>query len=182
MTRDQLEHLLRAASRIAGERDVIVIGSQAILGSFDESDLPDEAIGSIEADVCFRDDPVVALADLVDGAIGELSAFHQSFGVYAQGVSTSTAILPPGWESRLVVFESPGTEPGRGLCLEPHDLVAAKLAAGREKDFEFARALMSERLVDRATLIRRIADLPVDGGTCERLTAWVAAQGGGGPR
>jgi len=31
MTREQLEHILRAASAIAGEPDVLVIGSQSVL-------------------------------------------------------------------------------------------------------------------------------------------------------
>jgi hypothetical protein len=35
-------------------------------------------------------------ADKVDGAIGELSTFHETSGYYAQGVSVSTAILPSG--------------------------------------------------------------------------------------
>ena len=65
---------------------------------------------------------------------------------YAQGVSTSTATLPEGWEIRLVLFENPSSEPGRGLCLERHDLVVSKLAANREKDFEFASALLREEL------------------------------------
>jgi hypothetical protein len=98
VTRDQLEHVLRAVARIAGEPEVIVVGSQSILGSFDDGQLPDDAIGSIEADVCFRDDPSNEKADRVDGAIGELSPFHESFGFYAQGVSITTAILPEGWE------------------------------------------------------------------------------------
>jgi hypothetical protein len=129
VNRDELEHLLRASARIADEHDVIVFGSQAILGSYDEAELPDEAIGSIELDVCFRDDPDVSKADAVDGATGELSAFHLTFGVPAQGISLTTAILPPGGEDRSVVYDTAGTEPGRGLCLEPHDLVASKLAA-----------------------------------------------------
>ena len=91
MTRDELEHLLRAASRIAEDPDVVVVGSQAILGSFGDWELPDEAVGSIEADFCFRDDVANAKSDRVDGAIGELSAFHASFGVYAQGVGLDTA-------------------------------------------------------------------------------------------
>jgi len=32
MKRSELEHLIRAAGRIAGERELVVIGSQAILG------------------------------------------------------------------------------------------------------------------------------------------------------
>lgn len=176
MTRDQLEHLLRATARIAGERDVIVFGSQAILGSFDDAQLPDDAIGSIELDVCFRNDPDVEKADRVDGAIGELSAFHHSFGIYAQGISITTAILPPGWERRLVAYETPGAEPGRGLCLEPHDLVASKLAAGRDKDFEFARVLLREHLLDPTTLLKRVEDLPIDHADRTHLITWIDAR------
>ncbi|HEV7762506.1 MAG TPA: hypothetical protein VGO78_26035 [Acidimicrobiales bacterium] len=176
MTRDQLEHLLRASARIAAERDVIVFGSQAILGSFDDTDLPDEAIGSIELDVCFRDDPDVQKADRVDDAIGELSAFHHSFGIYAQGIGITTAIVPPGWERRLVVYDTAGTEPGRGLCLEPHDLVASKLAAGRDKDYAFARALLREGLVDATTLLHRVGNLPIDDADRTHLTTWIDAR------
>jgi hypothetical protein len=53
VTRDELGHLLRAASQTAEEPDVIVVGSQAILGSFPDTWLPAEVIGSIEADFCF---------------------------------------------------------------------------------------------------------------------------------
>jgi hypothetical protein len=176
VTRAELEHLLRASARIAEERDVIVFGSQAILGSFDDAQLPDEAVGSIELDVCFRDDPGTEKSDRVDGAIGELSAFHHSFGVYAQGISITTAILPPGWERRLVVYDTPAAEPGRGLCLEPHDLVASKLAAGREKDFEFARALLREHLIDSATLIKHVEELPIDDAGRRHLITWIKAR------
>ena len=96
----------------------------------------------------FLNDPTNEKSDKVEGAIGEFSPFHETFQYYAEGVSTSTAVLGPGWEDRLVVFENESTKPGRGLCLEPHDCVAAKLAAGREKDFEFAAALLREQLVD----------------------------------
>jgi hypothetical protein len=49
MTREQLAHVLRAASRIAQDPDVLVIGSQSILGSYSEDELPPEATGSMEA-------------------------------------------------------------------------------------------------------------------------------------
>jgi hypothetical protein len=94
VTREQLEHILRAASAIVGDPDVLVIGSQSVLGSFAEDDLPLEATSSMEADIAFFDDPADAKADQVDGAIGELSTFHETFGYYAQGVSVSTAVLP----------------------------------------------------------------------------------------
>ena len=89
MNREQLEHILRAASAIAGEPDVLVIGSQSVLGSFAEGELPQEATSSMEADIAFFDDPADTKADQVDGAIGELSMFHETFGYYAQGVSVN---------------------------------------------------------------------------------------------
>ena len=157
MRRDQLEHVLRAACTIAKADEALVIGSQAILGSLPEEVLPVEAIRSIEVDVAFLDDVNDELSDRVDGALGELSQFHETFGYYAQGVSVTTAVLPSGWQERLIVFETPGTAPGRGLCLERHDLVVSKLVAYREKDREFAAALIREGLVDLEELRARVA-------------------------
>jgi hypothetical protein len=157
-----------------GERDILVIGSQAILGAIPEEDLPHEATTSIEADLAFFDDPADEKADQVDGAIGELSKFHETFGYYAQGVSVTTAILPSGWRGRLISLETPNTEPGRGLCLEPHDCVVAKLAAGRWKDRDFASALLREGLVDTDTLLERIELLSISPEEKTRLSAWVA--------
>lgn len=101
MKRQELERVLRAASQIAQESDILVIGSQSILGAILEDRLPAAATASIEVDVAFFDDPDDAKADRVDGAIGELSPFHETFGYYAQGVSVSTAVLPAGWRQRL---------------------------------------------------------------------------------
>ena len=49
MRRAQLEHLIRAAATIAEDDEIIVIGSQAILGQF--PDAPSELCVSAEADV-----------------------------------------------------------------------------------------------------------------------------------
>jgi hypothetical protein len=38
--RDQLEHAIRTACQIAGITEVIIVGSQAILGTFTEDELP----------------------------------------------------------------------------------------------------------------------------------------------
>jgi predicted NBD/HSP70 family sugar kinase len=40
MRRDQLEHAIRAACQIIDQEAVIVVGSQAILGSIPERELP----------------------------------------------------------------------------------------------------------------------------------------------
>lgn len=159
MRREDLEHVLRAAAEITGERDIIVLGSQAILGSIEDERLPPEATRSIEVDVAFRHDPDGSLADQVDGAIGELSKFQQTFGYYPHGVGIDTASLPSGWHDRLVALETRRTTPARGLCLEPHDLVASKLAAWRAKDREFATALLEAGLISKRTLLDRVQRL-----------------------
>jgi hypothetical protein len=54
MRRDQLEHAIRTACQIIDAREVIVVGSQAILGSVNESRLPPEATMSLEVDILHR--------------------------------------------------------------------------------------------------------------------------------
>lgn len=176
MRRPDLEHVIRAASAITGDEEVVVIGSAAILASLDDGALPSEATRSIEADVAFFDDPDDRKADLVDGAIGELSLFHSTFGYYAQGVGLGTARPPEGWRERLVVLDTPATRPGRGLCLEPHDCVLAKLVAGRPKDLEFGAALVGAGLTDSDTLVERSSRMPdVDRRTVDRIRSWLAS-------
>jgi hypothetical protein len=172
VNREQLEHILRAASAIAREPDVLVIGSQSVLGSFAEGELPQEATSSMEADIAFFDDPADAKA------IGELSMFHETFGYYAQGVSVTTAVLPEGWRDRVVEFATPGTAPGRGLCLDPHDCVISKLVAGREKDLSFAAALVRERLIYPDLLASRIETVDADPRVIAKVQSWIASNRG----
>lgn len=157
MKRRDLEHVLRAASAITNERDFIVIGSQAILGQFPNA--PAELLVSDEVDIYPRDRP--DLADLIDGVIGEPSFFHDEFGYYAQGVGPTTAVLPLGWEERLVTVSNDNTRGAIGHCLEVHDLLAAKYFASREKDRRFCRAAALRGLADQATLQQRITALPI---------------------
>ena len=96
---------------------------------------------------------------VIDGAMGELSLFHETFGYFAHGVAESTAILPEGWKDRLVKIENENTMGARGWCLEVHDLAVSKLAAGRDKDLIYVRALLRRRLADPA-IIRRFPARP----------------------
>jgi len=128
MKRQELAHILRAACTIAGHHDVLVIGSQSILGTFDEDELPAPATASMEADITFLSDPDRAKADEVEGAIGEMSSFHQMYGVYAEGVHVETATyLPTGWQDRLISWPLRSSEPADPRFLEPHDGTAEGL-------------------------------------------------------
>ena len=160
MNRAALEHILRAAAAIADERDFVVIGSQAVLGQFPHA--PDALLVSIEADIYPRQAP--AKSGLIDGAIGELSMFHQTFGYYAHGVDETTATLPAGWSDRLVPLANDNTGGATGWCLEVHDLAVSKLVAGRDKDLDFVRVLLRERIVDPALLEERVTMLSDPGG------------------
>jgi hypothetical protein len=153
MTRAQLEHIIRAAGTIADVEDLVVIGSQAVLGEF--PDAPEEFLVSNEADVYPSLYP--ERSDLIDATIGEGSPFEKSFGYYAHGVGETSAILPPGWRERLILVTGENTRFVRGWCLEVHDLAIAKYAAGREKDRDFTRALARHRMVRREILEQRLA-------------------------
>lgn len=109
MRRHQLEHAIRASTEIVQQDSVIVIGSQAVLGSWDE---------------------------------GRLNA---------------------------------NTNGRTGSCLEPHDLCAAKLLAGRAKDREFVSALLDAGLVDADVLAERLGRTVTEPERSERARAWLAA-------
>ena len=158
MNRAQLEHVIRAASSIADDREIVILGSQAILGRHPEA--PAALCVSRDVDLYPRNHP--GRSELVDGAIGELSAFHETFGYYAHGVGPETAILPAGWESRLVHVEGPATAGAVGLCLDPHDLAISKLMAGREKDLEYLRVAVDHDLFNFETLLRLVDATPVE--------------------
>lgn len=172
MNRAQFEHTIRAAGAILGTHEVLVIGSQAIHASID-AEFP-EAQRSIEVDVAALEDPDGSLADLIDGSIGELSVFQETYGYYAQGVTPQTAVLPAGWRKRLVPFRTPATDDVTALCLEPHDLWVSKAIAGRPKDREFCQALLDHQLVESGTLRARLANVPdLAVETRHRVEGWI---------
>ena len=160
MNREAFDHSIRAAGAILGENELLVIGSQALHASV-SGDLPAEASRSIETDIAALDDPDEEKADLIDGTIGEVSMFHRTFGYYAQGVTRATAILPRGWQDRLIRYETPNTNGVVAWCLEIHDLWISKAIASRRKDIEFCAALIAEDLVCVDNLARRLEE--VDG-------------------
>ncbi len=158
MNRNQLEHVLRAAGSVSGSREIVVIGSQAILASC--PDAPPELLKSMEADVYPLDVP--EKADLIDGCIGELSPFHETFGYYAHGVSPETATLPREWRSRLIKLENQNTGGTVGWCLSPVDLAASKLVAGRKKDLDFVRGMFQAGILSNLAVKKVLEEMTSD--------------------
>ncbi|HKP63979.1 MAG TPA: DUF6036 family nucleotidyltransferase [Polyangiales bacterium] len=170
MTRQQLEHLIRAAATIADDDELVVIGSQSILGAYPVA--PPELLVSVEADLYPKNHP--ERADLIDGTIGELSPFHETYGYYAQGVGPETAVLPEAWETRLITIQNDNTRWAKGMCLEPHDLILSKYVAGREKDLVFVKVAAEHGIVQRAHLEQRLAALKISDAQRELVAQRIA--------
>jgi hypothetical protein len=169
--RAELEHVIRAAAEVSGDDELVVIGSQAILGQF--PDAPESMLVSREADLFPKNHP--ERADEIDGSLGDGSYFDSSFGYYAHAVGPETAKAPTGWNERLVPVQSENTGNAIGWCLEVHDLVLSKCVAGRERDWDFAKEAMRHRLADFEELRRRAADLPLPAMDVERIQRMLAA-------
>lgn len=165
MRRDQVEHAIRAACQIIGRPEVIVLGSQAILGTFRDDELPRDATMSMEVDIMpISDDAeeVERLADQIDGVAGEFSQFEETHGFSIDGVDLATAVLSQGWRDRLVKIQNVNTAAASGdpqftgWCLDKEDLCVAKLCAFREKDRNFVAALLRTNLVDARVIAERL--------------------------
>jgi hypothetical protein len=169
--RAELEHVIRAAAEVTGDKELVIVGSQAILGQF--PDAPESMLISREADIYPKNHP--ERADEIDRSLGDGSYFDSSFGYYAHAVGPETAKAPTGWESRLVPVQSENTGNAIGWCLDVHDLVLSKCAAGRERDWDFAREALAHRLVDSGELQRRAGDLPLLAANIERIQRMLAA-------
>jgi hypothetical protein len=166
----QVDHVLRAAGKIAGDTEFIIIGSQALHAT--QPDLVDEVFVSAEVDLIAKNHPE---ATEYLNAIGVDSKFHEEFGYYADPVDRNTAKLPKGWESRLVPLPPGQTDGVTGLCLELHDLAIAKYAAGREKDTIFVKALVDRGLIERDKLLERLRETKIPDALRMRVRARINA-------
>lgn len=177
MTRDELEHLIRASADVTQEYEFVIVGSQSILGAVPN---PEAAFTvSTEADIYPMNAP--DKADLIDGALGEGSHFHVTYGYYAQGVGPETSVLPDGWISRVHRVQNANTNGRVGYCLDLADLFLSKAVAGRDKDRKFCVALMAHGHVGRDLALERSAQLPLPDGALRALRAtirrWAKAAG-----
>jgi hypothetical protein len=157
MKKAELEHLLRAAGGVARDQHFIVFVSQAIWGLV--RNVPRELTKSMEADIYPRTYPQAVR--LIEETLGRSSRFYRTYRYYADYVTPDLATFPNEWEKRLVPFKTKNTGGVTGWCVEIHDLAISKLAAGREKDLAYIRALLKHKLVKRTILEERLADTAI---------------------
>lgn len=166
MKKHQLDHVLRAAGRITGEKQFLIIGSQSLHGK--HPDVPDDIARSAEADLIAKN--YIDRTEWLN-AIGQDSVFHETHGYYVDPVDETTATLPKGWKGRLVNLPPGDTEDVTGLCLDPHDLAIAKYVARREKDIVFTRELARRQFVTCERLLLLLDETPVEDGVRDRIRA-----------
>jgi hypothetical protein len=154
MNRKQLEHVLRASAAITEENSFVVVGSQAVL--LPAPDAPADLLLSEEIDLYPALRP--EKADLIDGAIGALSSFHETFGYHADGVGPETAVMPADWMVHAQLYYIGDITV---VCPDLHDLAVSKCVAAREKDAAWVRALLRHSLVSADRLLARVAALQV---------------------
>lgn len=164
MTREQLEHVIRAAAAVTNERSFVVIGSQAVLLPYPDAHA--DLLVSRELDLY----PAMApeKSDLIEGAIGALSQFDETFGYYADGVGPDTAVMPTDWMDRASLhYLGDATV----ICPDMHDLAVSKCVAQRPKDARFIGVMLKEGMISLSTLEQRIAQLGADR-PVDALIAW----------
>lgn len=176
MKRSQLLDAISEVVDLIHQDQVLIIGSQAILGTWGEEELPGRVTLSVEVDVApLRDTDDERVATLIDVYLGEGSDFHRDRGFYVQGVGPRTAVLPLGWHERLTPLVVPGRPTVAGLCLERHDLCAAKLMRLEPKDCDFVAALAATGMIDLGVVEQRIE--AIDETQMERPAVKAAALG-----
>jgi hypothetical protein len=165
MKRHELEHVLRASAAITNDNAFVVIGSQAVLLPF--PDAPTELLLSNEVDLYPSMHP--ERADLIDGAIGQLSMFHDTFGYHADGVGPETATMPDDWMTFAKLYCI-----GELTVVSPdlHDLAVSKCVAGRDKDALWVAALLRHRMIDSNRLQERLRSLDPIKFPVEQYLAW----------
>jgi hypothetical protein len=169
----QVLHVVRAASAISGQMRWVVVGTQA--AALWPGQCSELLLQSMELDLYPADDP--SLAELVDGAIGEESTFHDTFGYYAHGVGPETATLPEDWLSRATTVLESVTQ-AQVLVPSPTDVAISKLCAFREKDLRWVQELLRLRLTTVEAVLQALERTTVEKALREQATRWLAGQRG----
>jgi len=159
MNRFQFEHVVKAASVVAGTLEIVVVGSQAVLGL--DPNPPPALLASLEVDLYPLGGGEEAI-DAIEGALGIGSAFHTTHQYYAHGVGPDTATLPGSWLSRAVRVSTPYMEGAVAVCPCATDLAISKMAAGRDKDMAYVAVMVAEGMTGwesmRSTILAEMPD------------------------
>lgn len=145
MNRDELGRAIKAACAYLDEPQVIVFGSQAILGSYDTSELLAATFVSREVDILplsgITDPPLVEeKLLLLDAQLGEDSPFHEHHGFYIEGIHKDVVVLPTNWETGWCTSPSRTAHPS---CTDGPDCAWTRLTCAPPKPSRAGRKTAS---------------------------------------
>jgi len=154
--------LLRAARSVAEQIEadrVIVVGSQAILLTWPDAPMalkitPEIGLYPENNRDWEARNPGFEASEEISALFGEMSAFHQSFGFYLDGVDENTAQMPPDWMKRAATAEIDVY--GRTaviICPAIQDVVVSKLHRLAEKDVDFIRECVAAGHIEVASVL-----------------------------
>jgi hypothetical protein len=149
MQREQFQQLVSRAAAVCARGELVVFGSQCVHALTVSP--PAEVLVSVECDLWLGEQGEVAAR--LTAELGKDSAFAKTMGVYVDVLPAELPMLPEGWEQRLVPCAVADVT---ARCLEVHDLVVSKLAAGRLKDYEFIAAMLMAKLARAEEVANRI--------------------------
>jgi hypothetical protein len=98
---------LDECARLSGEREFIVAGSQAILGSLPDG--PEMLRRSTDIDLYCKSPVSAAIQSLLQEELGRMSPFIEAHHWEVEPIGPWVMMTAlPGWEERLVKTETPG--------------------------------------------------------------------------
>ncbi len=153
---------MRAARSVAEHFQadrVIVVGSQAILLTWPDAPMALKITPEIDLYPENNRDwearnPGFEASEEISALFGEMSAFHQRFGFYLDGVDENTAQMPPDWMERVATAEIDVY--GRTaviVCPAIQDVVVSKLHRLAEKDVDFIRECVAAGRIEVASVL-----------------------------
>jgi hypothetical protein len=153
---EQVLHVARAVSNITGCKQLVVVGSAAVLASrrglSDDFGTEDVDLFSLDAgdEEQFADDAEI---------IGMSSTFHGTYGYYADGVGPRTALMPGTWKARALEMNVPDSDGAVLWIPDVNDIALAKLCAWRDKDKEWLEIAAKEKVIDLAVMADRLSEV-----------------------
>ena len=154
---DAVLHVARALSEITGRKELVVVGSAAVIAAMVEMNGND--FGTEDVDIFSLDsDDEERFIDEAE-IIGRDSKFHETHGYYADGVGPKTAIMPADWKTRAEARNVPGA-PGVVLWVpDMNDVALAKLCAWRDKDIQWLKIAVKEGVIEPAVMASRLLNV-----------------------
>lgn len=159
MRKKSVDHILRAAAEVTGQKRFVLVGSAAVIVRLKH--VPLNMMDTAEIDIYAPEaDDVEFASEQIDGSIGQGSLFHNNFGYYGDGVSPATAKMPFDWQKRAIEYA--GTEcPGViAVVPEEHDVALAKLVAWREKDQDWLTEGVKAGVLSLNVMASRLDRMP----------------------